>query len=344
MADHILDKNLRGVSNLSFNPADLGMAPLPLNVLIPGTEIPADLFLAGFSRKNNKVEMVPATSKGEIFQEEWRGNLIKAGQEKVYVSLSETQALTSYFSEYTKQIMDNPKTTRKEKSAFIHEMASFNLRLLFSSDLSQQAMEQAAQTTASAVDTMLRDSQILTRISELLKVDYTVYSHSVNVAMLAMAFGRFMEYSEGQVRALGLGGMLMEIGLAKIDKSIRDKPEKLTPEEESLIHRHPSYAYDMLKMISAVPYDVLSMVKAHHENMDGTGYPKGLRGEAIPHPARILRVIDTYDALTSPRPYRAALVPMEAGQTLKEEAGQKYDKTVVTSFLKFMGSPYFTSQ
>ena len=89
------------------------MAPLPLNVLVPGTEIPADLFLAGFSRKNNKVEMVPATTKGEIFREEWRDNLIKAGQEKVYVSLNETQALTSYFSEYTKRIMGQPQDHQK---------------------------------------------------------------------------------------------------------------------------------------------------------------------------------------------------------------------------------------
>ena len=173
-------------------------------------------------------------------------------------------------------------------------------------------------------------------------MDYTVYSHSVNVAMLSMAFGRFMEFSEGQVRSLGLAGMLMEIGLAKIDKRIRNKPDKLNPDEEALIRKHPGYAYDMLRMISSVPYDVLTIVLCHHENMNGSGYPKGLAGDSVPYEARILRVIDTYDALTSPRPYRPAHAPMEAGQILKEQTGGQFDKSVVTSFLRFMGSPYFS--
>lgn len=343
MAGSILDQNLKGVNNLSFNPVDLGMAPLPLNVLVPGTEIPADLFLAGFSRERNKVEMVPAAAKGDLFQEEWRDNLIKAGQEKVYVSLAETQILTRYFNEYTKKVVDDPRTTRKEKSAFIHEMAGFNLRLLFSSELSQGAMDKAVVATADAVDMMLRDNQILTRISDLLKIDYSLYSHSVNVSMLALSFGRFLQLTPGQIRSLGLGGMLMEVGLAKIEPQIWNKPEHFNPKEKAIIHRHAKYGYDLLKTISAVPFDVLTIVLYHHENYDGTGYPDGKTGEAIPYLARIIRVLDTYDALTSPRPHRPALEPMEAGRRLQENAGTTYDRKVVTDFLRFMGSPLFRS-
>ncbi len=341
MTGSILDKNLRGLDNLSFNPVDLGMAPLPLNVLIPGTEIPADLFLAGFSRKKDRVEMIPATSKGEKFQVEWRENLLRAGQEKVYVSLSETQALTVYFNEYTKKIMDDPRTTRKEKSSFVHEMASFNLRLLFSSELTQGAMEKAVGSTSTAVDMMLRDNQILTRISDLLKVDYSIYSHSVNVSMLAMSFGRFLQLTPGQVRSLGLGGMLMEVGLTRIEPQLWNKPRRLEPAERSKIMRHSRYGYDLLKTISAVPYDVLMIVISHHENYDGSGYPKGKAGDSIPYLARVVRVLDTYDALTSPRPHRPAVEPLEAGRSLQENVGVLFDRKVVTSFLRFMGSPYF---
>ena len=341
MAESILDKNLKGVNNLSFNPVDLGMAPLPLNVLIPGTEIPADLFLAGFSRKKNKVEMIPATAKGEMFQPEWRDNLIQAGQDKVYVSLEETQALTFYFNEYTKKVVDNPRTTRKEKSAFIHEMAAFNLRLLFSAELNQQAMEKAVGSTSSAVDMMLRDNQILTRISDLLKIDYSVYSHSVNVSMLAMSFGQFLRMTPGQIRSLGLGGMLMEVGLAKIEPQLWNRPVKLDDQERKKIMLHSRFGYDLLKTISAVPYDVLMIVVNHHENYDGTGYPKGAKGESIPHLARIIRVLDTYDALTSPRPHRPAQEPMQAGRFLQENAGTLFDPKLVTAFLRFMGSPHF---
>ena len=343
MVESILDKKLSGVDNLSFNPVDLGMAPLPLNVLIPGTKIPADLFLAGFSREKDRVEMIPATSKGEIFQVEWRENLIRAGQKKVYVSMDETPALTAYFGEYTKKIMDNPKTTRKEKSAFVHEMASFNLRLLFGSDLSQGAMNKAVNSTSSAIDMMLRDNQILTRLAELLKTDYTVYSHSVNVSMLAMGFSRFMKQTEGQVRTLGLGGMLMEVGLAKIEIKMKDKPDESEQTRKSLYRNHTRYGYDLLKMISAVPYDVLMIVLDHHENIDGSGYPNGKKGDSIPYPAQVIRVIDTYDTLTSPSSDREAYAPLEAGHYLKEFSGTKFCQSIVTSFLRFMGSPYFTN-
>jgi HD-GYP domain-containing protein (c-di-GMP phosphodiesterase class II) len=142
-----------------------------------------------------------------------------------------------------------------------------------------------------------------------------------------------MQVPEEMLPHIRRGAILHDIGKMGIPDLILSKPERLTAEEAKIMEKHPTYAMEMLAPIHYLN-QALDIPYCHHEKWDGSGYPRGLKGEVIPLPARIFAVVDVWDALTSDRPYRKAMSNEEAAQYLREQAGKYFDKNVVEAFLK----------
>jgi putative nucleotidyltransferase with HDIG domain len=138
---------------------------------------------------------------------------------------------------------------------------------------------------------------------------------------------------ETTIKAIKAAALLHDTGKLAVPEHILNKPGKLTPLEFEQMKLHVDVGADILSSID-FPYPVVPIVRAHHESWDGTGYPRGLKGEDIPIGARILSVVDCYDALTSDRPYRAALTDSEAMKIVLDRRGKMYDPAVVDTFVK----------
>ena len=134
-----------------------------------------------------------------------------------------------------------------------------------------------------------------------------------------------------ELRAIEAGALLHDIGKLAVPEHILNKPGKLTDAEFNRIKAHARVGAEILSEVE-FPYPVVPIVRHHHENWDGTGYPDGLRGHDIPVGARILSVVDCYDALTSDRPYRRALSPQDACSIIEERQGTMYDPAIVRAF------------
>jgi HD-GYP domain-containing protein (c-di-GMP phosphodiesterase class II) len=132
------------------------------------------------------------------------------------------------------------------------------------------------------------------------------------------------------------GALLHDMGKIGIPDSILHKPDKLTDEEWKIMRKHPQLAYDMLYPIEYLR-PALEIPLTHHEKWDGTGYPRGLKGEEIPIVARLFAVVDVWDALTSDRPYRPAWSQDEALAYIREQSGKHFDPQVVDLFFKVVG-------
>ncbi|HEX9092040.1 MAG TPA: HD domain-containing phosphohydrolase, partial [Anaerolineales bacterium] len=128
------------------------------------------------------------------------------------------------------------------------------------------------------------------------------------------------------------GALLHDIGKMGIPDSILLKAGPLTPAEWEIMRQHPVHAYEMLKTIGYLE-SALEIPYCHHEKWDGSGYPRGLKGEMIPISARIFAVVDVWDALTSDRPYRIAWSEQQALEYIKVESGRHFDPLVVSAFL-----------
>ena len=163
--------------------------------------------------------------------------------------------------------------------------------------------------------------------------DHVTAGHTRRVQAYCAALAReFGITDEGTLRALEAAALLHDVGKIGIPEHILNKPGKLTPEEYEVMKGHVGIGAEILSGIE-FPFPVVPIVRSHHENWDGTGYPAGLRGEEIPLAARILTVVDCFDALTSDRPYRAAMSTAEAFDILRVRRGTLYDPRVVDTLI-----------
>lgn len=162
--------------------------------------------------------------------------------------------------------------------------------------------------------------------------DKATEGHSQRVAEMTLRLARAMGITDEQLLHLRRGALLHDIGKIAIPDAILFKPGPLTDDEWKIMRRHPVYAYELLAPIAHLQ-PALDIPYCHHERWDGTGYPRGLRGEQIPAAARIFAVIDDWDALNSDRPYRSAWPEETVSEYLRREAGKHFDPKVVEVFL-----------
>jgi diguanylate cyclase (GGDEF)-like protein/putative nucleotidyltransferase with HDIG domain len=163
--------------------------------------------------------------------------------------------------------------------------------------------------------------------------DHNTHDHLKRVQVYAIQLGKDLGLSATELNALRAAAMLHDIGKLAVPEQILSKPGRLTAEEFEKMKIHPVVGAEILDRVQ-FPYPVVPIVLAHHERWDGTGYPYGVSGEAIPIGARILSVVDCFDALTSERPYRRALPPDEAMKHLLSESGTTFDPRVVKAIEK----------
>jgi len=161
--------------------------------------------------------------------------------------------------------------------------------------------------------------------------DHATEGHSDRVAVLAMLVAREMGVAHGQAECIGQAAVLHDIGKIGIPDAILLKPGPLTEEEWREMRKHPGLGYEMLKDDPFLS-NLAEIVYSHHERYDGTGYPRGLKGEEIPLGARIFAVVDAYDAITSDRPYRRAKSHGEAMEEIVRWSGIQFDPRVVEAF------------
>ena len=163
--------------------------------------------------------------------------------------------------------------------------------------------------------------------------DQTTHGHVRRTQIYAKEMGRLFNVSESELQALHAGALLHDIGKLAVPEYILNKPGKLTEAEFAKMKIHPTVGGDILKRVN-FPYPVEDIVRYHHEKWDGSGYPKGLKAEGIPLVARIISVVDFYDATRCDRPYRKGMKREESLALLRSMVGSAFDPKVVEMFIK----------
>lgn len=165
--------------------------------------------------------------------------------------------------------------------------------------------------------------------------DYETQGHSQRVTDLTLRLARRMGLSEDELVQVRRGTLLHDIGKMGVPDSILLKPGGLTDEEWEIMRRHPVYAYNL---IDSIPYlrSAIDIPYCHHEKWDGSGYPRGLKGEQIPFAARLFAVVDVWDALLSDRPYRTGWSSHKVKRYIRENSGTHFDPAITAAFLKMM--------
>ena len=186
-------------------------------------------------------------------------------------------------------------------------------------------------------NSVARNPGALISLARLKTADDYTYMHSVAVCALMIALSRQLGLNEEQTRLAGLAGLLHDLGKAMVPNAILNKPGKLTDEEFTEVKKHPEYGHAALLQGTDVPEIALDVCLHHHEKVDGSGYPKGLKADQITLFAKMGAVCDVYDAITSNRPYKAGWDPAESLRKMAEWAKGHFDEAVFQAFVKSLG-------
>ncbi|MBI5033115.1 MAG: PAS domain S-box protein [Chloroflexi bacterium] len=167
--------------------------------------------------------------------------------------------------------------------------------------------------------------------------DSVTEGHTQRVVGLTLRLARAMQLPESELPNLRRGALLHDIGKIGVPDAILRKPSSLVDEEWKIMRKHPVYAFNMLSPITYLR-PALEIPYAHHEHWDGSGYPRGLKGEEIPLAARIFSIVDVWDALCSDRPYRNGLPAADVRQYIRESAGTLFDPAIAAKFLELVAN------
>lgn len=192
-------------------------------------------------------------------------------------------------------------------------------------------------------DAILNDEHFTSKMWQIHAYDDYTFDHSVRVSMISGLLAKWCGYPERVVKEAATSGLLHDIGKCNIPDEILNKPAPLDPEEYKVIKTHATLGYVLVKEIPNVDENILMGVLQHHERMDGTGYPNGLKGKEINLIARIVAIADVYCAMTSHRVYKRAFHPFEVSSYILEKCYDTLDFSISKVFLSKI-APFFIGQ
>ncbi len=195
-------------------------------------------------------------------------------------------------------------------------------------------LEDVRSAVEPVVQSVLRNADAFFWISNLRKRDAYQYSHAINCSLLAVALGRHMGFAESVLMNLATGGLLLDVGKSEISQEMLDSPGPLVRTEMAMMRRHVEFSMQIVESSGVHSLDIMNMINTHHERYDGSGYPNQLCRNQIPLFGRMAAVIDSYDAMTSHRPYRKTLSPHKALQEIYRQRDVLYQSDIVEQFMQ----------
>ncbi len=187
------------------------------------------------------------------------------------------------------------------------------------------------------VDSMVDNSDALMWVARLREEDLNTYNHGVKVSLYMIALGRHLGLPKDNLSHLGQIGMLADVGKIKLPRALLDKPGMLSASEHSIVKEHVRLGLEALKRSSQLPPEVEEGISQHHERLDGSGYPKGLKGDEIGLWGRIAGIADCFSALITSRAYANALAPQDALMSMYQWAGTSFHEPLVEQFVQAVG-------
>ncbi|UII55429.1 HD-GYP domain-containing protein [Cytobacillus spongiae] len=197
-------------------------------------------------------------------------------------------------------------------------------------------IEKAAKRLTELIKAILSEirgnEDLLTLLSDVYTYDNYIFTHSLNVTMYTLAIGMELNLKPKDLERLGLGAVLHDVGKMKIPEEILLKPGRLTEEEFTVVKTHAEEGFEILRKVQTLPLIIAHCAYQHHERLNGTGYPRGLKCNEIHEYGKIIAVADVFDAVTSNRVYRQAMLPHEGLEILYSGVGTLFEPKVVEAF------------
>lgn len=274
----------------------------------------------------------------ESFTKETQDKIDKLQLKDLYVLTKDHPLYEKDTQEYIAKILDDNSISSKLKSEIIHDMATDTINELFSGEINKNKIDRSTELVNDTIQLILNDESAAKAMLRVTSYDYYTYTHCVNVSIYALGFGAHLKLDKNKLNVLGRAGILHDLGKKNIPNEIVNKNGRLTDEEFSTMKSHPVLAVEILKELGENNQLVLDAIEQHHEKLDGSGYPKGLKAHEIHILSQIIAIADIFDALTTKRSYKDALKTFDALSIMKNEMTSELNPHLLAEFMVFMGN------
>jgi putative nucleotidyltransferase with HDIG domain len=324
----------------SAGPASQDYVALPIQNLIPGQEVPFELMVRIKIAGKGREKFEGFCASGQTVEPALMAKLQEAGINRLYFHQRDQALVLAYLHQNLQAVLNDPQRPVRERAERLADITYFWMQQCFSGPQGQLApkLVQGFTYVEHFLKFIHQDHYQCNWLVDLCRHDQDLYSHCLNTCLLAMAFARHLGWQERNIREVGRGALLHDIGMTRITPEILKKTAKLSPEEEDLVKKHPTTGFLMLKTLSLMSREALLLVLQHHENGDGSGYPEGIKLAKIHPLARMMRIVDSFESLVSRRAWRPAFPPRTALWIMRRDWQEKgiYDVGLLVEFIRFM--------
>lgn len=326
MAEEVLVKEETAGNPLLCSQA--GLLPVPLRCVPVESLINLEIYL----QTGGKYSLYNA--KGLHFGRRDAERLLERKIEYVYISVKDHQVYYETMEKALSRIVGDPNIQEEKKTEILYATAIELSNQLLAGPPGKEEVKRAANVARSTVELIMRNRTAFGGLYEIFNHDFYTATHLVNVCGLSISLAQKMGLFDVEIlQQIGTGGLLHDVGKVFVPNEILNTTERLTAEQFETIKNHVMLGRQHLEKVMLLSPEILAVVSEHHERMDGSGYPKGLRNEELSPLGRLAGIVDTFDAMTSVRPYRSRTFSVgEALQELEEQTPKKFDKEIVNAF------------
>jgi len=312
-------------------------SPISLHSLRINTVTNFDIYIRHITIDSEEVYVL-YRKRNISFTDRVRRNLTEHGIEQLYIDVSDRKEYQVYIEKNLDAIIADESIPVEEKSSITYTCATGLVEDLLENPRSGEHIQRSKAVISNMTTYLLDESQALFSLMATTSFDYYTYTHSVNVSVFGIALANQLGYySREEINAFGSGLIVHDIGKSLINQKILNKPGPLSEEEWVLMRKHPENGLDLLQESGQLNEVMRIVVVGHHEKIDGSGYPRGLKGKAIHQFARIASLADIFDALTTKRSYKLAEPSFPALQIMRDAMADELDQDLFREFVQLLG-------
>jgi len=280
-------------------------------------------------------DFVLYTKSGQMFTFKHRQVLHGNDVTEVYIQSSEKPQYEKYIEENLGKILLDENLPIDVRSNIFYEASTVVMQDVFDrklpSGLRARHFNRLTDIVKSSIRFLASDNS-LSAIAPFISHDYKTYTHCMHVFIYSVAVFQTYDMDDNEIFECGLGALLHDVGKAKIPRRILNKRGSLTQAEREIVKEHPIHGVSMCAHLP-MTQNTINCILFHHEKLDGTGYPAGLKSDNIPMPVRIISMSDVYDALTTERPYAEAMDPYAALTLMRHDMREAIDMNAFKRFV-----------